>query len=129
MRMDLIDPHVYLHAVPTSWRGAINEASQNMGGVFSWSYESSWYEADPGPADCGSLITCVFSLKTTEQTKCFFAKNGELSVDCGPLAPTGWKWTDRTDPACFGGSFARADVQMLGDTVPVLEIPLVDREE
>ena len=129
MRFDLIDPHIYLHAVPESWRGLVNEAAQEMGAVFRYSDAAGWYTAVTGPAACGSLLTCTFTQATNENTRCFFARNGVFTADCGALAPGGWKFVDYTDPFCGGGSQRIADIQLLNDTTPVVEFNLVDREE
>lgn len=131
LRFDLIDPHVYLHAVPESWRGLMNEDSTNMGAVFSVTDTVDKYDAIPGsPSDCTSAasMTCEFIREHTENSRCVFMTNGELTLDCAAYAPGGWKYAD-LQHGCGQGPVWRTDMIFLNDTTPIVELPVVRREE
>lgn len=130
-RFDLIDPHIYQNAIPESWRGLVNEASQSLGTLF----RDEWIQSTFNTDGVGELITtcsgftCDFYNNTTGSDKCMFVRGGYWELDCGELAPGGWKIADFANPACRYGPGIRHDMTLIADKTLVVEFQTVERDE
>lgn len=131
LRFTLIDWDIYQHAVPPSWRDMVSGASENVGALFSRREEVVWNEVATGSTDCLAGSTCQFVERTAVSDQCWFMKNGTARLDAGPTPPGGWFFTafDGGLNTCGGGSIRMITAQLMGDTCPILEVELVDREE
>jgi hypothetical protein len=126
---DLSEPHIYKHAIPPAWRGMYNEQSNAIGAIASLTqWTRTVVEVDGGSIGCFGDHSCEFELVDTTRTICTLLPNGVVNLDCGAYAPGGWKLFTNADPCSYGTRF-EADLVLMGNTVPILTVPVVDREE
>lgn len=134
-RFSIVDWSICQHAIPADWRDMMTEASQHAGAVFSWERQVRYNEASSGSSDCPADTTCHLEERLTTSARCIFLRNGSALVDAGAVAPGGWFATawDRINNMrtnlCAMGSGITIDVSLLSDTVPILEVPVVDLPE
>lgn len=131
MRFDLIDPDVYLEAVPEFWRGMVNMNSPQLGALFAIESVTQTYSLT-GDLTC-SPLTCTFRANPpTTSYRCTFVRNGVFNMDTGASPPGGVSWVYMVGGVneCNGqGPGRRDDIWLMASSTPVLEVPVVSREE
>ena len=111
------------------WRDMLGEASEHVGAVWAVTHEVVTNSAAAGTPACPPSSTCEFEEHTNTWTSCAFWKNASASLDAGALAPGGWLVQAWGDVSCQRGSSHSISAQLLGDTVPILEVPLIELPE
>lgn len=128
-RFGLLDEAIYTYALPPKWRDMVSATSPNLGAVWSITHNWYWAEKTTGAGDCPPSSLCTFEAKTRSNTECVFMRNGTVTLDAGPDAPGGWKAIAWGDVLCAYGTGHTITMYLLSDTIPILEVPVVDMPE
>jgi hypothetical protein len=138
LTFDVLDQHVFLNAVPESWRGLITETAPHKGAYFQdLTIKEQWeIPLAGGVEECDPVhkfSTCLFDQVTTTTTDCVFLRSVDQELDCGAYAPPGWKywlwWPSAPQQGCTGGSTLTRQLSLMADSPLVIEVPVVDRRE
>lgn len=139
LQFEFIDWDLYQYAIPALWRDMMGAAAGHLGAICLVDTVKNWVERRAGSTHCdgdagGHTFPCDLHLHTVTTQECRWIPSGTYTLDAGPEPMGGWAyyWNNSSPHrggSCSGGSEIAISMYLLGDTTPVLEVPLVDAQE